>query len=289
MPACNIQVLGARQRALLGASSKYAALHEGVIYQCDLVENATDATTKKKISRVLSSKLALAARIDSHGTHEYSIEPEIRGSAGISFRNQLTKKIQEWQTPPPTRGVRPLPVPDAGEIKKKRRGGRRARAYKKLFATSEVRKQANRVAFGEAVEPGAEIDDAADDDDMEGGTGAGFGMLGAGGSARSARAVSGRLEAENSKNSILKAANRRLERQKRSTNQGSGALALGLTSTINFGASSDNAIELGMKTPAPGGVSLANLNVSNASAALTGSKSAYFSNETPFSGMKSKK
>jgi U4/U6 small nuclear ribonucleoprotein PRP31 len=58
----------------------------------------------------------LAARVDA--AHE-----ALDGSLGRHFRDDIDKKIEKMQEPPPNRGVRALPIPD--EAKKKRRGGKR--------------------------------------------------------------------------------------------------------------------------------------------------------------------
>lgn len=63
--------------------------------------------------------------------------------------------------------VKPLPIPDSE--RKKRRGGKRARKLKELYAQTEMRKQKNRLAFGETAEVEVFVGDR-----MEG-----MGMLGA--------------------------------------------------------------------------------------------------------------
>lgn len=53
-------------------------------------------------------------------------------------QEEMQKKIEKWQEPPPAKQVRVLPAPDA-EIKK-RRGGRRARKYKERYGLTDTKK-----------------------------------------------------------------------------------------------------------------------------------------------------
>ena len=69
---------------------------------------------------------------------------------GRQFREEMLRTIARWQEPPPARTAKVLPVPDEGP--KKRRGGRRARALKERYGLTDVRRAANRVAFGRAEE-----------------------------------------------------------------------------------------------------------------------------------------
>ena len=50
------------------------------------------------------------------------------GAAGLAMKEEMAKKIEKWQEPPPAKNVKVLPVPDA-EVKK-RRGGKRYRKMK---------------------------------------------------------------------------------------------------------------------------------------------------------------
>ena len=50
------------------------------------------------------------------------------GTAGSSMKDEMLKKIEKWQEPPPAKTHKVLPVPD-GEAKK-RRGGKRYRKMK---------------------------------------------------------------------------------------------------------------------------------------------------------------
>ena len=59
-------------------------------------------------------------------------------------------RIEKLQEPPPVKFVKPL-VPPLEQARKKR-GGRRARKMKERMGITELRKQANRMTFGEIEE-----------------------------------------------------------------------------------------------------------------------------------------
>ena len=92
------------------------------------------------------------------------------------MRKEVQAKIEKWQEPPPAKTVKPLPAPDFE--KKKKRGGKRARAAKERYGMSEMRKAANRVNFNV---PEEEI----------GFTGEGLGALGQSGTAGRLRVAAG--------------------------------------------------------------------------------------------------
>ena len=80
---------------------------------------------------------------------------------------EIVGKLEKLSAPPPLKNVKPLPIPDSE--RKKRRGGKRARKLKELYAQTEMRKQKNRMAFGAEAEVEVIVGDR-----MEG-----LGMLGA--------------------------------------------------------------------------------------------------------------
>lgn len=85
----------------------------------------------------------MAARVDAQ--HESS-----DGHVGVEFREQVEKKIEKFQEPHQAKHSRSLPAPiDAPQ---KKRGGRRVRRQKERYAVTELRKQANRMNFGELEE-----------------------------------------------------------------------------------------------------------------------------------------
>ncbi|KAI8469084.1 MAG: U4/U6 small nuclear ribonucleoprotein [Monoraphidium minutum] len=137
IPACNIQVLGAKRKHLAGLSSTAAQPHQGFIYGSAVVQN-TPPGLRTKAARLAASKCALLARVDAYGQ-----DPS--GQAGARFLEEMRRKIEKWQEPPPAKQIKPLPAPDA-EIKK-RRGGRRLRKMKERFGLTDMRKAANRTMF----------------------------------------------------------------------------------------------------------------------------------------------
>lgn len=152
IPACNIQVLGAKRKHLSGFSSKSAQPHQGFVYDCDLVQQ-TPPSLKAKAAKLVGSKCALLARVDAHGK-----DPE--GNVGRAMREDILRKIEKWQEPPPAKKGEVLPVPDAGERKKTRRGGRRYRKMKEKYGMTELKKQANRMLFNQAEDEFIDGDEA---------------------------------------------------------------------------------------------------------------------------------
>ncbi|EMP25549.1 U4/U6 small nuclear ribonucleoprotein Prp31 [Chelonia mydas] len=98
---------------------------------------------RRKAARLVAAKCTLAARVDSF--HE---SPE--GKVGYDLKEEIERKFDKWQEPPPVQQVKPLPAPLDGQRKK--RGGRRYRKMKERLGLTEIRKQANRMSFGEIEE-----------------------------------------------------------------------------------------------------------------------------------------
>jgi U4/U6 small nuclear ribonucleoprotein PRP31 len=98
---------------------------------------------RRKISRVVGNKCCLAARVDAQ--HEST-----DGHIGQEMREEVEKKADKLQEPPPVKRVKALPTPV--DPIKKRRGGRRVRKMKERYAVTELRKQANRMNFGQLEE-----------------------------------------------------------------------------------------------------------------------------------------
>uniref|UniRef100_A0A182YRZ2 U4/U6 small nuclear ribonucleoprotein Prp31 n=1 Tax=Anopheles stephensi TaxID=30069 RepID=A0A182YRZ2_ANOST len=121
MPACNVQVLGAQKKTLSGHTARFT----------------------RKAARLVAAKCTLAARVDaSHESH--------LGEIGQRFREDIEKKLDKLQEPPPVKFIKPLPKPIEGG--KKKRGGKRVRKMKERYAITEFRKQANRMNFGDIEE-----------------------------------------------------------------------------------------------------------------------------------------
>lgn len=142
MPACNILLLGAQKRTLSGFSSTAILPHTGFIYNSEAVQKLPP-DLRRKASRQVAAKTALAARVDSF--HE-----SVAGKVGEDLRSEIEGKFDKWQEPPPVKMVKPLPAPI--DQPRKKRGGRRARKMKERLGLTELRKQANRMNFGEIEE-----------------------------------------------------------------------------------------------------------------------------------------
>lgn len=202
MPACNIQVLGAKRKALDGFSAAAAQPHQGFIYGCELIQR-TPPPLRSRASRLVGGKVALLARMDAYGQ-------DPTGSGGEKMREEMQKKIEKWQEPPPAKINKPLPVPD--QEPKKRRGGRRLRKLKERYGMTDVRKLQNRVNFNQAEEEFLDGDEVI-----------GLGALGKEGSGRLRVNVSNKqsLSAKAQKKFKLKA-------------YGSGGGTSGLSSSLAF-------------------------------------------------------
>ena len=165
MPACNVQVLGAKRRNLAGFSSRTTQPHQGFVYQCELIQR-TPPALRSKAARLVGAKCTLLARMDAHGR-----DPS--GHAGHAMREEMARKIEKWQEPPPAKKGEVLPLPDADEGKKRRRGGKRMRKLKERYGLTELKKQANRMGFNQAE------DEFIDGEDV-----IGMGMIGKEGNGR---------------------------------------------------------------------------------------------------------
>jgi U4/U6 small nuclear ribonucleoprotein PRP31 len=149
MPACNVLVLGAQKKVLSGFSKVAMLPHTGYIYYSELVQD-TIPELRRKAARLMANKAVLAARVDAN--HE-----AVHGEIGTGLREDIEKKLDKLQEPPPVKFAKPLPKPL--ENTKKKRGGKRVRKMKERYAITEYRKQANRMNF-------AEIEDDAYQDDL---------------------------------------------------------------------------------------------------------------------------
>ena len=141
MPSNNIALLGQQKKTLAGFSQKSTLPHTGFIYYSDIVQNLAP-DLHRKTARVVSSKCALAARVDSF--HE-----SLEGNIGQDYLDEIEKKIEKLQEAAPVKATKALPAPI--EAPKKKRGGRRVRKMKERYAVTELRKQANRyvnISFG---------------------------------------------------------------------------------------------------------------------------------------------
>ncbi|EDO06582.2 pre-mRNA processing ribonucleoprotein (Prp31) C terminal domain family protein [Babesia bovis T2Bo] len=148
MPSQNIMLVGGNRKG---------TVVPGVIYSCDIIQNAPSAV-KHRAVKLVSGKLSLAAKIDM-------FKEATDGSMGAEYRNMIEQALQKAQEPPPAPLKKSLPVPE--ERKSTKRGGKRLRKAKERLAVSEFRKYANRLKFGEEAEEEYGLE-----------SGDGFGMLG---------------------------------------------------------------------------------------------------------------
>lgn len=143
IPAGNIHVLGrTAKKELAGFSLSHVNPHAGVIFECDLVAS-TPSQYKTQAQRLISNKVALAARIDAQ--HQY-----VDASYGRNLRQEIITKLEKLIEPAPMSKVKPIPPPPIESSKK--RGGRRARKQKELSGQTQLRKMTNRMEFGKAEE-----------------------------------------------------------------------------------------------------------------------------------------
>ncbi|KAM0054435.1 putative U4/U6 small nuclear ribonucleoprotein Prp31 [Helianthus debilis subsp. tardiflorus] len=163
MLACNVQLLGAKKKNLAGFSTATSQFRVGHIEQTEVFQT-TPPALKMRACRLVAAKSTLAAHVDS-------IRGDPSGKQGRAYREEIRKKIEKWQEPPPAKQPKPFPVPDSEP--KKKRGGCRLRKMKERYAITDMRKLANRMQFG--VRKESSLGD---------GLGEGYGMLGQAGNGK---------------------------------------------------------------------------------------------------------
>lgn len=136
--SCNLPALGSKKSIQSGMSTGVGIRQQGFIYYCDLVQR-TPPDLRKKVMRIMSAKVILAARMDA-------VHASLEGENGKEWRRYCEKQMDRLIEPAPNTVTKALPVPD--EVRSKRRGGRRARKEKEKWAMTELRKAQNRMAFG---------------------------------------------------------------------------------------------------------------------------------------------
>lgn len=126
IPSCNVLVLGSKKKNLAGFSTATQLPHTGFVFQTEIVQS-TPPPLRMKACRQVAGKCTLAVRVDlSRG--------DLDAKIGQTYREEIQKKIEKWQEPPPPKQPKPLPVPDSDP--KKKRGGRRLRKMKERFVFS---------------------------------------------------------------------------------------------------------------------------------------------------------
>ncbi len=127
------------------ADAAAAAHGAGFLSECDLI-GRTEEKYRAQAHRLVASKVALAARIDSlapagaPGGAQY----------GLQLRQEIITKLERLAEPAAKAAVKPIPPPPITTSKK--RGGRRARRQKELYSQTEIRRLTNRMEFGRAEE-----------------------------------------------------------------------------------------------------------------------------------------
>jgi len=211
MPACNVQVLGKEKSLNRALSAATNVRNAGYIYYSNFVLNLP-SEVRMKAQKMIAAKLTLAARIDR--THSF---PD--GSWGRKTKEELEKKIDKLLEPPPSKNIKALPAPL--EAAKKKRGGRRARKEKELYAQSEMQKLKNRVEFGKEEQ---EV--------MGYGTTEGLGMLGQNSSGPGAGRIRAAQENNRNKGKVSNRTAARLAQYGQSS--GTATAQLAGTSSIAF-------------------------------------------------------
>ncbi|XP_023329470.1 U4/U6 small nuclear ribonucleoprotein Prp31 [Eurytemora carolleeae] len=139
MPANNISLLGQQKKVSTGFSTATQLPHTGFIYYSQIVQDVPP-DLRRKVARLVGTKCTLAARVDS-------FHQSTDGHVGLEYKEELEKKVDKLVEPPPVKNIRALKAPM--DAPKKKRGGRRVRQMKERYAVTELRKQANRMTFGE--------------------------------------------------------------------------------------------------------------------------------------------
>ncbi|XP_010543992.1 PREDICTED: U4/U6 small nuclear ribonucleoprotein Prp31 [Tarenaya hassleriana] len=240
MPACNVQLLGHKKKNLAGFSTATSQFRVGFLEQTEVFQS-TPPALRMRACRLLAAKSTLAARVDA-------IRGDLSGANGRGLREEIRKKIDKWQEPPPAKQPKPLPVPDSEP--KKRRGGRRLRKMKERYAVTDMRKLANRMAFG-----------VPEESSLGDGLGEGYGMLG--------QAGSNKLRVSSVPSKLKLSA--KVAKRFKEKSYGSSGMTSGLTSSLAF-------------TPVQG------IELSNPQAVMnqlgSGTQSTYFSETGTFSKIK---
>lgn len=90
MPACNVQLLGAKKKNLAGFSTATSQFHVGYIEQTEVFQS-TPPSLRMRAGRLLAAKSTLAARVDS-------TRGDPSGNTGRALREEIRKKIEKWRS-----------------------------------------------------------------------------------------------------------------------------------------------------------------------------------------------
>eukprot|EP00475_Leptophrys_vorax_P006427 TRINITY_DN13981_c0_g1_i1.p1 TRINITY_DN13981_c0_g1~~TRINITY_DN13981_c0_g1_i1.p1 ORF type:complete len:476 (-),score=133.73 TRINITY_DN13981_c0_g1_i1:16-1326(-) len=147
MPGCNVMIIGSVENKMATGLVSFGSKHRGIVFQSDLVQSAP-SDLQRKILKIVSSKIVLAARVDVSKETDLSSSSEFKGEVGLKFRGDIEKKIIKMQEPPPKKQKKALPIPL--EKPRKKRGGAKYRRMKERFQITDLQKQKNRMAFNRA-------------------------------------------------------------------------------------------------------------------------------------------
>ncbi|SJK86023.1 U4/U6 small nuclear ribonucleoprotein PRP31 [Babesia microti strain RI] len=138
IPSQNIMLIGDSKNTLFTGHTFKGSETSGVISCCEIVQTAV-SHLKFKAIKMVSSKVALAARVDLFGKAK-------DGGIGEKFRNHILVNLSKALEMPDAPIKKALPIPE--ERKTNKRGGKRYRKMKEKYGISQIRQQANRIAFG---------------------------------------------------------------------------------------------------------------------------------------------
>ena len=137
VPACNVLLIGKKQKNLSGFSKINEIQHVGIIGQHILIQT-TPKKYRQKAAKIFAGKLTLACRVDcSRGSRN--------GDMGKKLLSDVERKIDSWQQMNKSKMHRPLPIP--GEQKSKKRGGKRYRKHKEKYGLTDTHRERKRIKF----------------------------------------------------------------------------------------------------------------------------------------------
>ncbi|CCE63026.1 hypothetical protein TPHA_0D03930 [Tetrapisispora phaffii CBS 4417] len=145
VPSCNLASIGKKKYSSSAQhiTSVSGVRQEGYIYNSELIQNMP-ISTHKQLLRMLCAKVSLAARVDAG--LQIAADTRTDNSLGIKWKEEILDKVRKLNEAPNIALVKPLPVPQ--DSNKKKRSGRRFRKYKEQFQLSNIRKLQNRMEFG---------------------------------------------------------------------------------------------------------------------------------------------
>lgn len=137
-PACNIPSWGSKKRQA-GLATNIGVRQQGFLFNSEIIRGIP-SDLRKQAMRIVSAKLVLAARVDR-------IHSSANGATGEDLKAACLERLEKLTEPAKNKGGRALPVPDDKPSRK--RGGRKARKAKEALAMTNLRKEQNRMAFGQ--------------------------------------------------------------------------------------------------------------------------------------------